>query len=277
MNKHNVKEFKRFLANKGIESMFKGFYREYRFDTNPTDYEEYLLKVDSYFVVQEAFDFNKIKSTSQFDGHYWAKIAQQWVRSLARVKGVEPEDIKVPARNNRPHTEIEEVQEVVLPRIPVKNPDGTIHVSPTCEDIVPYDWSGLNLVPLDDTTKKNMPQPQPLEIRVTTFSGNTVVFNPHITKPLKQFGLLTMDMQVDRITNRLVFVFGTGLRYNLRDYSTGIMAVQNKNVVEYLQKYLATEFDKKKAYYIKIQEKMWSKDHSRCAIIVTTSFTTKDR
>ena len=84
-------------------------------------------------------------------------------------------------------------------------------------------------------------------------------------------------MQVDKRTNRLVFVFGAGLTYPLRNYSTGIMSVSHKSVVETLQKYLDIEFDKEKAYYIKINEKMWSKDHTRCAVIITTSFTEKER
>lgn len=86
-----------------------------------------------------------------------------------------------------------------------------------------------------------------------------------------------MDMQVDRNTNRLVFVFGKGLTYNLNSYSSDIYAITHKNVIAYLQKYLAIEFDKSKVYYIKINEKIWNHDHSRCAVIVTTTYTEKDK
>lgn len=55
------------------------------------------------------------------------------------------------------------------------------------------------------------------------------------------------------------------------------MSITNKQVVKTLQKYLDIAFDKEKAYYIKINEKMWSKDHTRCAIVVTTSFIEKER
>lgn len=261
MKKQNRKLFMRFLENRGIDKMFKGLYRQYRFPNNPEDFEQFLNAVDSYYVIQEAFDFNRIKASSEFDGHYWSKLQKQW-NILLTHNGMAPK---------------EEPEEIVLPRIPVKNPDGSIHHSPTAEDIVPYDWSGLDLVPLTDKKRKVVPQPQPLEIRVTTSSGNIVVFNPHITDALNRFGLLTMDMQVDKRTNRLVFVFGTGLTYPLRHYSTGIMSVAHKSIVETLQKYLDIKFDKEKAYYIKINEKMWSKDHTRCAIIVTTSFTEKER
>lgn len=261
MKKQNKKLFLRFLKNRGIDTMFKGLYRQYRFPNNPEDFEQFLNAVDSYYVIQEAFDFNRIKASSEFDGHYWSKLQKQW-------------NILLTHNNLHPK---EEPEEIVLPRVPVKNPDGSIHHSPSAEDIVPYDWSGLDLVPLSDKSKRQMPQPQPLEIRVATASGNVVVFNPHITGALIQFGLLTMDMQVDKRTNRLVFVFGTGLTYPLRNYSTGIMSITNKQVVQTLQKYLDIEFDKEKAYYIKINEKMWSKDHTRCAIVVTTSYTEKER
>ena len=250
MKEHNINVFKRFLKNRGVDTMFRAMYRDYRFPDNPENYDDYLAKVDAYFVVLNAFDFNRIKAASDFDGHYWANLSQKWLRYL---KSYNEEFV---ARNENPKP------------APVSKDDS---------DIVNYDWSGLNLVPLADKAKRVMPQPQPLEIRVTTNSGNIVVFNPHITDALKQRSLLTMDMQVDTRSNRLVFVFGIGLTYPLRNYSAGIMSIAHKTVVETLQNYLATEFDKNKAYYIKIHEKMWSKDHDRCAIIVSNQFTEKDR
>lgn len=274
MKKVNIKLFKRFLSYRGLDKMFLGMYRDYRFPNNPEDIEKYFEQVDSYFVIQSAFDFNKLSETSAFNGHFWAELTQKWMKYM-----------KAQAEHGFYQGEIK------IPRIPVKNPDGSIHQSPAVNeqpapehmpeperaDFVGHDWSGLNLVPLTPARKKTMPQPQPLEIRVCTASGNTVVLSTHITKYLEQFGLLTMDMQVDRNTNRLVFVFGKGLTYNLNSYSSDIYAITNKNVIAYLQKYLAIEFDKSKVYYIKINEKIWNHDHSRCAVIVTTTYTEKDK
>ena len=272
MKAQNIKLFKRFLSFRGLDKMFLGMYREYRFHDNPEDFEEYLKQVDSYFVVQSAFDFNRLSASSEFNGHFWATLAQKWMKYM---------------RAQAEHGFYD--GEIRVPRNPVKNPDGTIHNVPVNEIPAPehmpepergvfvgHDWSGLDLVPLAPARKK-MPQPQPLEIRVSTSSGNTVVLSTHVTKYLEQFGLLSMDMQVDRTTNRLVFVFGKGLNYNVNKYSTDIYAITHKNVITYLQKYLNIEFDKSKTYYVKINEKVWNKDHSRCAVVVTNTYTERDK
>ena len=78
MKKQNKKLFLRFLKNRGIDTMFKGLYRQYRFPNNPEDFEQFLNAVDSYYVIQEAFDFNRIKASSDFDGHYWSQLQKQW-------------------------------------------------------------------------------------------------------------------------------------------------------------------------------------------------------
>lgn len=270
MKKENIKLFKRFLEYRGLDKMFIGMYRDYRFEDNPEDIEEYYSKVDSFFVIQSAFDFNRLSSTSKFDGHFWADLAQKWLKYMRRQaeSGYYSGDI-------------------VIPRVPYKDANGKIHQVPVESSekkepepekpvFVGHDWSGLDLVPLAPGRKK-MPQPQPLEIRVSTASGNVVVMSTHITKALEQFGLLTMDMQADRTTNRLVFVFGKGLTYNLNPYSSDIYAITHKNVIECLQKYLAIEFDKSKVYYIKVNEKIWNNDHSRCAVIVTNTYTERDK
>lgn len=54
MKKQNKKLFLRFLKNRGIDTMFKGLYRQYLFPNNPEDFELFLNAVDSYYVIQEA-------------------------------------------------------------------------------------------------------------------------------------------------------------------------------------------------------------------------------
>lgn len=54
MKKQNKKLFLRFLKNMGIDTMFKGLYRQYLFPNNPEDFELFLNAVDSYYVIQEA-------------------------------------------------------------------------------------------------------------------------------------------------------------------------------------------------------------------------------
>lgn len=280
MKPKNIKLFQQFLKFRGLEVMFKGLYSSYRFPDNPEDFDQYLADVDSFMVIQEAFDFNRIKKESSYNGKFWADLNKKWLKYM---------------KSQAEHGYYRD--EILVPRRPVKNPDGTIHetnannqpappIMPEPENpnekkedelAVKHDWSGLNLVPLASSGRKVMPQPQPLEIRVSTKSGNTVVLSNHISAPLLQFGLNTMDMQADRNTNRLVFVFGKGLLYNVNKYSTDIYAISHKNVIEYLQKYLDIEFDKDKVYYIKVNEKIWNYDHSRCAVVVNTEYTEKER
>lgn len=272
MKERNIKLFKQFLEFRGLDKMFKGLYKQHRFPDNPENFEEYLQKVDSFYVIHEAFDYNQMKSAGSFDGKFWSSLSKKWIdymKSMA-ARGYYQD-------------------EILIPRVPVKNADGSIHEAPKADEphevqieddapsFIERDWSGLNLVPLKSVTKRQMEPPAPLEMRVCTASGNVVVLSTHISTPLEQFGLMTMEMQVDRGTNQLVFVFGKGLQFNVNAYSTNIYAIQHKTVIEYLQKYLDVKFDTKKVYYVKVREKIWNKDHSRCAVVVTTTYREVDR
>lgn len=280
MKKVNVKLFKQFLEYRGLDKMFKGLYKSYRFDDNPEDFDKYLEEVDSHYVITLAFDVNRIKSESDFNGHFWATLNKKWIKYM-----------KAQADHGYYDGEIR------IPRIPVKNADGSIHVSPTApsdeakkpsimtgehenqknEETVDHDWSGLDLVPVSNVGKRQMESPAALEIRVCTTSGNTVVLSTHISGPIIQFGLDTADVQVDRNTNQLVLLFGKGLTYNVRKYSSELFSISHKAIIENLQKYIKTKFDPKKAYFIKVKEKVWNKDHTKCAVIVTTDYTEKER
>ena len=264
MKERHVKLFKQFLKFRGLDTLFAGMYRSYRFPDNPLSFDDYLEKVDSFLVIQEAFDFNKIKGESNFDAKFWANLNSKWVVFMQKADGEFHWGEK--KRKNK-DTEIPVDLQPVPPII----------TDVESQFIVKHEWSGLDLVPLKSPRKKSMSQPQPLEIRVCTASGNTVVLSTHITKPLEQFGLLTMDMQADRTTNRLVFVFGKNLTYNVNHYSTDIYAVTHKVIIAYLQKYLNIEFDRNKMYYIRIQEKVWNKEHTRCAVVVTNEYREVER
>lgn len=88
---------------------------------------------------------------------------------------------------------------------------------------------------------------------------------------------MMMNMQVDKNTNNMVFVFSKKGDFNVRKYSSELYSVQHKNVITYLSRYLNIQFDPQKVYYIKIKEKIWNKDHTMCAVVVTTEYTEKDR
>lgn len=271
MKKENVKLFKQFLVHRGLDTLFRGLYRQYRFDKNPEDFDQYLEQVDSYFVIEEAFDFNKIKASSSFDGGYWAQLSKRWRKYM---------------KKQAEHGYYRD--EVIIPRRPVMNADGSVHVSPTAppphmpeperpEPEIEHDWSGMNLIPLKATGKRQMDPPSAHQIRVCTTSGNTVVLSTYLSSPLVENGLLTMEMQVDRDTNRMVFVFGTSSQYAVHQYSSNLYSVAHKSIIEYLQKYLKTKFDPKKVYYISTGDTIWNKDKTKCAVVITNKVIEKER
>lgn len=281
MKPKNVKLFKQFLDFRGLDKMFRGLYKSYRFNNNPEDFDEYLEQTDAFYVIPLAFDANKIKAESDFNGDFWASLNKKWLKYMnAQAKHGYYKD------------------EIIVPRVPVKNPDGTIHKSPVAVNeqpappvmpepepeeteeevaVIDHEWSGLDLAPVTLVGRKSMETPGPLELRVCTTSGNVVVLSNHIAHPVIQFGLDTMDIQVDRNTNQLVLLFGKGLTYNLRKYSSDLYSVSHKAIIENLSKYVKTKFSEKKAYFIKVKEKVWNKDHTKCAVIVTTDYTEKER
>lgn len=255
MKDRNITLFKQFLSFRGMDKMFYGLYKQYRFEENPEDVEEYLKKVDSFYVIHEAFDFNKLKSTSQFDGKFWSTLSKKWI-DFMKKSNTSPFSEK-----NSNALGISDEKQTYI-----KN-----------NTFVERDWSGLNLIPLKSSSKRIMEPPSPLEVRVCTYSGNVVLLSNHISGPLEKFGLMSMEMQVDKNTNQLVFLFGNGLQFKVRKYSSELYAVQHKDVIGYLQKYLDIEFDPKKVYYIKIKEKIWNAEHSKCAVIVTPEYREVDK
>ena len=264
MKKENVKLFKQFLSFRGLEKMFYGLYRTHKFESNPESIDKYLEEVDAHFVIMDAFDFNRIKATGPFDSRFWSNLTKAWIKYMKK------QSANGYYRN-----------EIVIPRVPVKDADG--NVKPTEEaqnekpDVVDYNWSGLDLVPLNQVGRRMMPAPLPLEIRVATYSGNVMVLSEHLSYQIIRDGLDTVSIQVDRRTNSMVLLFSKNGDFKVRQYSTSLYSVQHKVVIETLQKYLRIKFDAKKVYYIKVKEKMWNPDHTKCAVIVTTDYTEKDR
>ena len=270
MKEANIRLFKQFLKFRGLEIMFPSMYKSYRFEDNPEDFDCFLKEVDSHHVIPLAFNVNEMKSNNNaFDSAFWTDLHKRWLKYMKQ-------------QSNHGYYQ----DEIKIPRTPVKNPDGSIHVTQEQEEpehdpeqaIVGYDWSGLDLVPLKSEGRRQMDPPSPLEIRVCTKSGNTVVLSSHISDALVKYDLMTMEMQVDRRTNRLVFLFGADFEnYTVRKYSTDLYSISHKNIIEMLQKYLNIAFDDKKAYYIKVMEKIWNKEHTRCAVIVTNNYIERSR
>lgn len=275
MKEKNIKLFKQFLQFRGLEKIFAGLYRTHRFQANPEDLEQYLTECDAFFVISEAFDFEHIKVTGPYDSQFWKDLNKMWIKYMRKQAGLGYYR-----------------DEIVIPRIPVKDANGNV-IKPKEEadvdeeiineeaeapkDFVSHDWSGLNLVPINPTGKRMMEAPKPLEIRVCTHSGNVVLLSNHIAYQIVRDGLMMMNMQVDKNTNNMVFVFSKKGDFNVRKYSSELYSIQHKNVITYLSRYLNIQFDPQKVYYIKIKEKIWNKDHTMCAVVVTTEYTEKDR
>ena len=80
MKKANIVLFKRFCRFNGINQLFAGLYKQFRFPESPEDIEEYLRKVDAYDVIVNAFKFPQNLTT--FGPEYWLDVAVKWEQTL---------------------------------------------------------------------------------------------------------------------------------------------------------------------------------------------------
>ena len=55
------------------------------------------------------------------------------------------------------------------------------------------------------------------------------------------------------------------------------MCVTHKDIIQYIEKYLGFEFDKQKAYFIRIKPAMLSNDGSKFAVPITNDYEIIDR
>lgn len=272
MDKKTTTKFKSFLNSRGAGTMFFGFYKEYRHDDNAEDVEEFLASVPAKFAISWSMDFEKIHN-DRFGAKYWNDLDQRW-RTLLEDKRKE---FTVPGIDKA----MREIKKEEKAAAAAQNQShATTTTSPTSKVLVENDWSGMmDLVEVKThiTRKTNWQKPDENEIRLTTKkNSNIIVFNSEISKICDDNGFNSMAIHVDRNTNRMVLVFGTGFDFNVREYSADTKVIQHKSLGEYVKKYLDIEINPEKAYFIKVAERMWNKTHTRYAIILSQKYTTKD-
>ena len=250
MNKKDITLFKRFLTNHGMNTMFAGFYNQFKYDDNPETVQEYLNQVPRDVVIPYAFDASKIKTA--YGAKYWDEMNDKWHRFIGKTD--ERKSFEVPELE-RAEKEIQrEEKSFIQDSLPDNN------------------WSGLDLLAVNVSTPRKAPMPCDSELRINTNNKNCVVLNSYLVKVLDSEGLDTMAIRVDRITNKMVWVFGKKLQFNVSKYSSDVKAINGKSVIEYLEKYLETKFDPEKYYYVRIAQRLWNNDHTSYAIVLSQKF-----
>lgn len=80
MKDANIVLFKRFLRQNGMNQLFAGLYKQFRFPESPEDVEEYLRKVDARDAIINAFKFPEHLTT--FGADYWLNVAVKWEQTM---------------------------------------------------------------------------------------------------------------------------------------------------------------------------------------------------
>lgn len=256
----DVNAFKRFLMNHGVNVMFSGLYNQFKYEDNPENVKQFLEQVPRNMAIAYAFDVTKIRSGA-YGAKYWNDLDQKWRNFINKTD--ERKSFE------EPNIDREEKD--------IKREEKRAAVAAPSSRVVENDWAGLDLVSINATAQKVMPMPDENEVRVNTKNKSVVVLNSTLVQLLDDAKFDSMSIQVDRPTNRMVWVFGMGMQFNVTKYSKDVKAIQYKAVIEYLEKYLSISFDPEKYYYIRIAQRMWNKSHTQYAVIMSQRFQTKDR
>ena len=147
----------------------------------------------------------------------------------------------------------------------------------SAEELVQHDWLDMDLQELGVRTRKTALEESPRgnKIRVSIHKGaHIVVFSKEICDELRQHGCEeSMEVCVDRITNRMVFVFGKKKNNKLTYYlGNGTLKVQSKVLVSLMANYLQLRFEEDKLYYIDVNKMQYSVVKSQCALVVTNKY-----
>lgn len=252
MNTKDIATFKRFLKSHGVNTMFVGLYNQNRYEDNPKSVDEYLMSVPRNLVIAYAFDLSKLTKSS-FGAKYWNDLDQKW-RSYINVTD-DRKSFELPAKEEKAAKLAEQQKEEI--------------------DVVSNDWCGLDLLDINAKATKKLPMPDENEVRINTKKKNVVVLNSNLVHIIDNVGFDTMDIRVDRNTNRMVLVFGVGLKFNVGKYSSDVKCVQHKAIVEYMGKYLGVTFEPEKYYYVKIAQRVWNNSRTEYAVILSQKFTAK--
>ena len=256
MNKKDITTFKRFLQNHGMNTMFAGLYNQFKYEDNPETVQEYLETVPRLMVITYAFDVTKIRDDNPHGAKYWNDLDQKWRNFINKTD--ERKSFEVPEMEREEKAIKREEKKVVA-------------------ELMENDWSGLDLLNVNVSSQHKVTMPDENEIRINNKNKNVAVLNVSLVQTLDNAGFDTMELKVDRNTNRMVWVFGKNLQFNVSKYSTDVKCVQYKSVIESLEKYIGIKFNPDMHYYVKIAQKVWNKTHTQYAIVISQRFDAKER
>ncbi len=264
MDKKGINEFKKFLQSRGANTIFFGFYKEYHLEDNSDDPMEFLAIVPKKFAIAWSMDFERINNPN-FGFKYWNDLDERWKHHIS--KGNERKPFETTGIE-REKTEIKRETKKAVAEVEVPAREGSL---------LDNDWAGLNLRDVDVKSTKLMRMPNENELRLSVKGKYVVVINSSLVNTLSGADIDSCAIQCDTNTNRLVIVFGKDKPFNITNYSKDVKAIQYKELVKYIEKYLQVKFEEDQVYYLRIAERMWSKSHTQFAVILAQKFTYQKR
>ena len=234
-----IKQFKNFLQQQGANTPFMGFYRDYHYEENPENFEEYLKQIEAPFVIVNAFDFNRILLNKTFNKKYWYRLHAMWNRILvltsknreriANEAGISKEDVK------------------------------------ECKNTSWFD--GLLSISQPTTPSTYLKTD---EIRFIAYNSN-LIFNNEISTLAEKINA-RMSVKADSDTSELVLVFSPNEDMNVRKYTIDKRCVTKKHIKTYLECYFGIKIDENSDLLLYITPPRWNADNTAFAVIVKKDY-----
>lgn len=242
MVKKLIQQFKNFLIQEGASTPFQGFYRDYHFEDNPDNFEEYLEKTEAPFVIVNAFDFNRILLNKTFNKKYWYRLHAMWNRILVlNTKNLDRISNEAGVTNNDIKTE---------------NKDS---------------WFD-KLVKVSKPTSSSTNNMADDEIRFTT-NHYYLVFNSKLSALADSINA-RMSVKADSQSGEMILVFSPKEDLNVRRYTDDKKCVSRKPLKTYIEKYLDINLEDDCDIILYTKPPRWNKDNTAFAVTVKKEYKT---
>ena len=148
------------------------------------------------------------------------------------------------------------------------------------KEVVDGDWFGMDLQTLSIRTRKKVMDEAPhgKKIRISLRRGsNIIALSKEISDELRKYHCEeSMEICVDRLTNRMVFVFGRNKSNSVTQlFADGTLKIQSKVLIGLVSKYLKVGFIEEKYYYVDCGKLQYNEKSGDCAMVITNTYSTQ--
>lgn len=245
MNRKTTEAFKSFLKKNGADKAFVGLYKQYRFEDNSEDIEDYYENVSTPFAIIFALNFNDIKASGVFDKKYWTKLHFKWNQAI---------------NNNHLLNALYVDKEKYVQEA---NAEGT---ELWFEKLV-------SLTGNKQSVSKNTPNDNEIRFKKDL---STVLLNEKLSGKLIEKGYTTMGVYADKNTDSLILTFGDNEAYDMRSVSAGKLCCQNKALKVFFESYIP-ELTLKDYHFMTYREIGSNKAGDKYAILVERNYRTVEK